>query len=34
MVAKHCFKVGMYWQGLTHDLCKYSPSEFWQGCKY
>ena len=34
MVAKHCFKVGMYWQGLTHDLSKYSPSEFWQGCKY
>lgn len=26
MVAKHCFKVGMYWQGLTHDLSKYSPS--------
>ena len=34
MVARHCFKVGMYWQGLTHDLSKYSPSEFWQGCKY
>ena len=31
MVARHCFKVGMYWQGLTHDLSKYSPSEFWQG---
>ena len=34
MVAKHCFKVGMYWQGLTHDLSKYTPSVFWQGCKY
>ena len=34
MVARHCFKVGMYWQGLTHDLSKYSPSEFWQGVKY
>ena len=34
MVAKHCFKVGMYWQGLTHDLSKYTLSEFWQGCKY
>ena len=34
MVARHCFKVGMYWQGLTHDLSKYSPSEFWQGGKY
>lgn len=34
MVARHCFQVGMYWQGLTHDLSKYSPSEFWQGVKY
>ena len=34
MVARHCFKVGMSWQGLTHDLSKYSPSEFWQGVKY
>ncbi|MCC8140914.1 MAG: DUF5662 family protein [Lachnospiraceae bacterium] len=34
MVARHCFQVGMYWQGLTHDLSKYSPSEFWQGCRY
>lgn len=34
MVARHCFRVGMYWQGLTHDLSKYSPSEFWQGCRY
>ena len=34
LVAKHCFRVGLYWQGLTHDLSKYSPSEFWQGCKY
>lgn len=33
-VARNCFKVGMYWQGLTHDLSKYSPAEFWQGCKY
>lgn len=34
MVAKHCFRVGMYWQGLTHDLSKYSPAEFWQGVRY
>ena len=19
VVARHCFKVGMYWQGITHD---------------
>ncbi len=34
MVARHCFRVGMYWQGLTHDLSKYTPAEFWQGCRY
>ena len=34
MVARHCFKVGMYWQGLTHDLSKYSPTEFWRSAKY
>ena len=33
-VARHCFQVGMYWQGLTHDLSKYTPAEFWQGCRY
>lgn len=34
LVAKGCFKVGLYWQGLVHDLSKYSPSEFWVGIKY
>ena len=29
-----CFRVGLYWQGLTHDLSKYSPSEFFVGVKY
>lgn len=33
-VMKNCFKVGLIWQGLTHDLSKYSPSEFWPGAKY
>ena len=33
-VRKGCFKIGLYWQGLTHDLSKYSPSEFWVGVKY
>ena len=27
LVLKHCFAVGLYWQGLTHDLSKYSPTE-------
>lgn len=33
-VRKLCFKCGLYWQGLTHDLSKYSPTEFWNGVKY
>ena len=24
LVMKNCFKVGLYWRGLTHDLSKYS----------
>lgn len=34
MVRKHCFKAGLIWQGLTHDLSKYSYAEFWPGAKY
>ncbi len=34
LVMKYCFRVGLYWQGLTHDLSKYSPAEFWVGVKY
>ncbi len=33
-VRSHCFRVGLYWRGLTHDLSKYSPTEFWTGAKY
>lgn len=29
-----CFKIGLYKQGLLHDLSKYSPTEFLVGCKY
>ena len=29
-----CFRVGLYWRGLVHDLSKYSPSEFISGAKY
>ena len=28
-VCIHCFRAGLYWQGLTHDLSKYSPEEFF-----
>ncbi len=34
LVAGGCFKMGLYWQGITHDLSKFSPVEFWAGCKY
>lgn len=33
-VMKNCFACGLYEQGLTHDLSKYSPSEFWVSVKY
>ena len=31
---KECFAVGLYKQGLLHDMSKYSPTEFLVGCKY
>ena len=34
MVMKHCFKVGLYKQGLLHDLSKYMPAEFIPGVIY
>ena len=34
MVCGGCFRMGLIWQGLTHDLSKYSPTEFWQGARY
>ena len=34
LVMKGCFSMGLYWQGLTHDLSKYSPTEFWEGARY
>ncbi len=33
-VIRHCAKAGILWQGLFHDLSKYSPAEFWCGVKY
>lgn len=33
-VAYGCFKVGLYYQGLVHDLSKYSPTEFFTGVRY
>lgn len=34
MVMKYCFRIGLYKQGLLHDLSKYSPTEFRSGCRY
>ena len=34
LVLQGCFRVGLYWQGLTHDLSKYSPTEFLTGARY
>ena len=31
---KYCFRVGLYKQGLLHDLSKYTPTEFWVGARY
>ena len=33
-VFKHCCKAHLFWQGLTHDLSKYSPTEFWESAKF
>lgn len=34
LVMKHCFRAGLYRQGLLHDLSKYMPSEFFTGARY
>ena len=33
-VISHCFKIGIGFQGLFHDLSKYSPEEFFTSAKY
>ena len=34
LVLCGCFRVGLYWQGITHDLSKYAPTEFRNGARY
>ena len=34
LVREGCFRVGLYWQGLIHDISKYSPTEFRSGIRY
>ena len=33
-VIAHCFRAGIPFQGLLHDLSKYSPAEFFTGARY
>ncbi len=34
LVIVYCFRAGIGFQGLFHDLSKYSPREFWAGSKF
>ena len=34
LVIKHARKAGIFWQGLFHDLSKFSPAEFFVGAKH
>lgn len=34
LVMRHCFRAGIPWRGLMHDLSKYSPAEFIPGVKF
>ncbi|MCH5184533.1 MAG: catalase [Oscillospiraceae bacterium] len=34
LVISNCRRAGILWQGLFHDLSKYSPTEFFPGVKY
>lgn len=33
-VFVHCVKAGIIWRGITHDMSKFSPTEFFCGVKY
>lgn len=33
-VARLCFKAGLYWQGIMHDMSKFSPTEFLESIRY
>ena len=34
LVFLHCAKCGIMWQGIVHDLSKFSPEEFFESAKY
>lgn len=33
-VRKYCWKLGLYKQGIMHDMSKFSPIEFFESAKY
>ena len=33
-VRHYCWGMGLYWQGLTQDLSKYSPTEFMESVRF
>lgn len=33
-VTVECFKVGLYWRGLKHDLSKFTPAEFFPYARF
>ena len=33
-VRHYCFRTGLFWQGLTHDLSKFSPAEFIESARH
>lgn len=33
-VAQYCFMCGLYWQGIMHDMSKFSPIEFFESARY
>ena len=33
-VRKNCFRAGIPWRGIVHDLSKYSPTELIPGIRY
>ncbi len=34
LVMLGCFRIGLIWQGLSHDLSKYAPTEFFNGARF
>ena len=33
-VFHYCRKLGITWRGVTHDLSKFHPTEFWESVRY